>query len=104
MKKNSTDLVINSMDQDKVRHFVRPNPGSNHLPFMNNYISWQRKIVQKDERPKLCSKGSLDLSSFCIFCHFYGKSGATLWRFVHVNVISHVNINRFKMVEQRLCS
>ena len=39
MKKNSTDLVINIMDPDQVRHFVGPNPGSNHLPFMNNYIS-----------------------------------------------------------------
>ena len=40
----------------------------------------------------------------CIFCHFYGKSGATSWRYVHVNVMSHININKFKMVEQRLCS
>ena len=39
-----------------------------------------------------------------IFCHFYGKSGATSWRYVHVNVMSHININKFKMVEQRLCS
>ena len=38
-KKNSTYLVINSMDPDQVRHFVGPNPGSNHLPFMNNNIS-----------------------------------------------------------------
>ena len=35
---------------------------------------------------------------------FYGKSGATPWRYVHVNVMSHININKFKMVEQRLCS
>ena len=35
---------------------------------------------------------------------FYGKSGATSWRYVHVNVMSHININKFKMVEQRLCS
>ena len=27
---------------------------------------------------------------------FYGKSGATLWRYVHVNVMSHININKFK--------
>ena len=32
----------------------------------------------------------------CIFCHFYGKSGATSWRYVHVNVMSHININKFK--------
>ena len=38
-----------------------------------------------------------------IFCHFYGKSGATSWRYVHVNVMSHIIINKFKMVEQRLC-
>ena len=38
------------------------------------------------------------------FCHFYGKSGATSWRYVHVNVMSHININKLKMVEQRLCS
>ena len=24
-----------------------------------------------------------------IFCHFYGKSGATSWRYVHVDVLSH---------------
>ena len=36
-----------------------------------------------------------------IFC---GKSGATSWCYVHVNVMSHININKFKMVEQRLCS
>ena len=40
----------------------------------------------------------------CIFGHFYRKSGATSWRYVHVNVMSHININKFKMVEQRLCS
>ena len=40
----------------------------------------------------------------CIFCHFYGKSGATSWHYVHVNVMSHINIYKFKMVEQRLCS
>ena len=40
----------------------------------------------------------------CFFCHFYGKSRATSWRYVHVNVMSHININKFKMVEQRLCS
>ena len=39
-----------------------------------------------------------------IFCNFYEKSGATSWRYVHVNVMSHININKFKMVEQRLCS
>ena len=39
-----------------------------------------------------------------IFGHFYGKSGPTLWRYIHVNVMSHININKFKMVEQRLCS
>ena len=39
-----------------------------------------------------------------MFCHFYGKSGATSWRYVHVNVMSHINIIKFKMVEQRLCS
>ena len=39
-----------------------------------------------------------------IFCHLYGKSGATSWRYVHVNMMSHININKFKMVEQRLCS
>ena len=33
------------------------------------------------------------------FCHFYGKSGATSWRYVHVNVMSHININKFKMVD-----
>ena len=38
-----------------------------------------------------------------IFCHFYRKSGATSWRYVHVNVMSHIIINKFKMVEQRLC-
>ena len=40
----------------------------------------------------------------CIFCHFYGKRGATSWLYVYVNVMSHININKFKMVEQRLCS
>ena len=40
----------------------------------------------------------------CIFCHFYGKSGVRLWHYIHVNVMSHININKFKMVEQRLCS
>ena len=30
----------------------------------------------------------------CIFCHFYGKSGAMSWRYVHVNVMSHININK----------
>ena len=39
-----------------------------------------------------------------IFCNLYGKSGATSWRYVHANVMSHININKFKMVEQRLCS
>ena len=39
MKKNSTDLIINSMDPDQAWHFVGPNPGSKHLSFMNNYIS-----------------------------------------------------------------
>ena len=39
-----------------------------------------------------------------IFCHVYGKSSATSWRFVHVGVISHINRNKYKMVEQRLCS
>ena len=39
-----------------------------------------------------------------IFCHFYGKSCATSWRYVHVDVMSHININKYKMVEQRLCS
>ena len=38
-----------------------------------------------------------------IFCHFYRKSDATSWRYVHVNVMSHININKFKMVEQRQC-
>ena len=28
---------------------------------------------------------------------FYGKSGVTSWRYVHVNVMSHININKFKM-------
>ena len=37
-------------------------------------------------------------------CHFYRKSDAMSWRYVHVNVMSHININKFKMVEQRLCS
>ena len=40
----------------------------------------------------------------CIFCYFYGKSGATSWHYIHVNMMSHNNINKFKMVEQRLCS
>ena len=35
---------------------------------------------------------------------FYGKSGVTSWHYVHVNVMSHITINEFKMVEQRLCS
>ena len=39
-----------------------------------------------------------------IFCHFYGKNGLTSWCYVHVNVMSHINIKEFKMVEQRLCS
>ena len=39
-----------------------------------------------------------------IFCHFYGKSRAMSWRYVHVNVMSHINVNKFKMVGQRLCS
>ena len=39
-----------------------------------------------------------------IFCHFYLKSGGMSWGYVHVNVMSHININKFKMVEQRLCS
>ena len=37
-----------------------------------------------------------------IFCHFYGKSRETSWRYVHVNMMSHININKFKMVEKRL--
>ena len=52
------DLVINSMYPDQVLHFVAPNPSSNYLPIMNNYSSWQRKIIQKDEKPNLCSKGT----------------------------------------------
>ena len=39
-----------------------------------------------------------------IFCHFYGKSDVRSWRYIHVDVMSHININKFKMVEQRLCS
>ena len=46
-------------------------------------------------------KGELETG---FFCHFYGKSGATSLRYVHGNVMSHININKFKMVEQRLCS
>ena len=38
------------------------------------------------------------------FCHFYWKSGATSWRYFHVHVMSHINRNKYKMVEQRLCS
>ena len=39
-----------------------------------------------------------------IFCHFYWKSGATSWCYVHIDVMSHINRNKYKMVEQRLCS
>ena len=39
-----------------------------------------------------------------IFCHFYGESGATSWRYVHVDVMSHINRNKYKMVEKRLFS
>ena len=39
-----------------------------------------------------------------ILCHFYRKRDVTSWRYVHVNMMSHININQFKMVEQRLCS
>ena len=31
-------------------------------------------------------------------------AGATSWRYVHVDVMSHINRNKYKMVEQRLCS
>ena len=37
-----------------------------------------------------------------VFCHFYGKSDVTSWRYVHVDVMPHININKYKMVEQRL--
>ena len=39
-----------------------------------------------------------------IFCHFYGKSGLTSWCYFHVGMMSHVNRNKYKMVEHRLCS
>ena len=39
-----------------------------------------------------------------IFRHFYEKSSATSWRYVYVNVMSNINRNKYKMVEQRLCS
>ena len=39
-----------------------------------------------------------------IFCHFYGRRGATSWLYVHVNVMSHINRNKYKMVERKLCS
>ena len=39
-----------------------------------------------------------------IFSQFYGKSGATSGRNVHDDVMSHININKYKMVEQRLFS
>ena len=39
-----------------------------------------------------------------IFLPLLWESGVTLWHYVHVNVMSHININKFKMVEQRLCS
>ena len=39
-----------------------------------------------------------------IFCHFYWKSGATLWRYGHVDVMSHINRNKYKVMVQRLCS
>ena len=38
------------------------------------------------------------------FCHFYKKSGARSWCYVHVDVMSHINRNKYKIVEQRLCS
>ena len=39
-----------------------------------------------------------------MFYNFYGKSGATSWRYVHDDVMSHINKNKYKMVEQKLCS
>ena len=41
---------------------------------------------------------------FIYLIFIFRKSGATSWSYVHVNVMSHININKFKMVEQRLCS
>ena len=39
-----------------------------------------------------------------IFCLFYGKSGVVLWPSLHVDVMSLINSNNYKMVEQKLCS
>ena len=39
-----------------------------------------------------------------MFCQFYGKRGATSGQNVHEDVMSHININKYKMVEQRLFS
>ena len=39
-----------------------------------------------------------------IFCDFYWKSGAMSRCYVHVDMMSHINRNKYKMVEQRLCS
>ena len=39
-----------------------------------------------------------------IFLPLLWESVATSWRYVHVGVMSHINTNKYKMVEQRLCS
>ena len=34
------------------------------------------------------------------YCNFYGKYGATSWCHAHGDVMSPININKYKMVEQ----
>ena len=34
------------------------------------------------------------------YCNFYGKNGATSWCHAHGDVMSPININKYKMVEQ----
>ena len=55
-KKNSTDLVINSMDPDQVRHFIGPNPGSNHLPFIIITSASKEKSHKKMKGPNCVPK------------------------------------------------
>ena len=53
-----------------------------------------------------CTFWSCDLgrnggdSLLVAYCHFYWKNPAKSWRYAHDDVISLININKYKMVEQ----
>ena len=84
-----------------------PVPGDNIIICLYESIERCELLLQVEWQPDLSLSidyGMIMVWYTCIFCHFYGKSSATSWRYVHVNVMSHININKFKMVEQRLCS